>query len=112
MSASYSRRRIARLSLAGILLAAAPAVAGDRPATPEGAQNLQALLARYLPARPAGEPALATVKPDGSDYLVSVDLGALNGVVKAAGGATSYDPAILTYRLTEQDDGKWRLVQD
>ncbi len=112
MSASFSRRRIARLSLAGALLAAAPAVAGDKPATPEGAQNLQALLARYLPAPPGGGPALPTVKPDGSDYLVSVDLGALNGVIKAAGAATSYDPAILTYRLTEQDDGKWRLVQD
>jgi hypothetical protein len=112
MSASFSRSQIARLSLATALLAAFPALAGDRPATPEGAQNLQALLARYLPASPAGGSVLATVTASGSYYLVSVDLSALNGVMKAAGAVTSYGPAILTYRLTEQDDGKWRLVQD
>src|SRR5271166_4000978 len=109
MPASSPRRRIARLaSIAGALLCAWPALAGDRPATPEGAQKLQALVAKYLPAGGAG---LINVRPEGADYLVSVDLSALNGLFKASGANVSYDPAILTYKLTEQDDGKWRLVQ-
>jgi DNA-directed RNA polymerase specialized sigma24 family protein len=76
-----SRRRLASLSLAAALLWAVPALAGDKPATPEGADALRALIAKYLPAAQAGATPLVTVKPDGSHYLVSVDLSALNALL-------------------------------
>jgi hypothetical protein len=112
MSASLYCRK-ARLTLAAwiALGAASGALAGDKPATPEGAQNLRAFFDSRLPA-PANSPSPVTVKPDGSNYVVSADLGALDGLLKSAGANVSYDPATLIYKLTEQDDGKWRLVQD
>jgi Uncharacterized protein conserved in bacteria (DUF2125) len=112
MSASLYCRK-ARLTLAAwiALGAASGALAGDKPATPEGAQNLRAFFDSRLPA-PDNSPPLVTVKPDGSNYVVSADLGALGGLLKSAGANVSYDPATLIYKLTEQDDGKWRLVQD
>src|SRR5208337_1872694 len=70
------------------------------------------LFDRFLPPAPAGTPPLATLKPDGQDYLVSADLSGFNGLIKSAGVAASYEPATLLYRLFEQDDGKWRIVQD
>jgi hypothetical protein len=111
MSATPFRRAAARAWLiAGAALAASSAVAGDKPATPDGAGKLQALFDAFLPAAPAGAP--VTVKPDGRHYLVSADLGAVNGLLKAVGAAVSYDPATLVYKLFEQEDGMWRLVQD
>jgi hypothetical protein len=108
MPASLSRRRIARLSLAaGIALAAVPALAGDEPATPEGAQQLKSFFARLLPAAAAGAPSFLAVTPEGADYLITFDLSAINGLVKATG--TSYDPATIIYKLVQQDDGKWRV---
>ena len=113
MSASFFRRPAARAWLiAGATLSASPALAADKPATQDGAQKLQALFDRFLPASPAGDPAFITVKPGRQDYLVSADLGALNGVLKAIGAAATYEPATLVYKLFEQDDGLWRLVQD
>ena len=110
---AFSRRQAARAFLiAGAALAACPALAGDKPASPEGAQTLQALFDRFLPPAPAGTPPLATLKPDGQDYLVSADLSGFNGLIKSAGVAASYEPATLLYRVFEQDDGKWRVVQD
>ena len=54
-----SRRRIAPLSLAAALCAF-PALAGDKPATPEGANALKALIAKLFPAAQAGaEPLVA-----------------------------------------------------
>ena len=105
-----SRRRLVSLSLAVALLWAVPALAGDKPATPEGADALRALIAKYLPAAQAGATPLVTVKPDGSHYLVSVDLSALNALLAETG--ITYDPAIITYQAVEQDDGNWRLDMD
>ena len=51
-----------------------------------------------------------TVKPEASDYVISVDLSALNPLLKAAGAKVSYEPATLVYKATEQDDGKWRVA--
>lgn len=104
--------RTARPLLAAALLIAGPALGADLPATPEGAQKLQSFLGRYLPASLATEPALVTVAAAGSDYRVSADLNALTGLFKTRDVTTSYDPANLIYKLTEQDDGNWRLVQD
>jgi hypothetical protein len=113
MSANIFRRPAACAWLiVGSTLAACPALAGDKPATQDGAAKLQALFDRFLPSTPAGGPAFIKVKPGGQDYLVSADLGALNGLLKAVGAAASYEPATLVYKLIEQDDGLWRVVQD
>ncbi len=109
---SPRRQRACAWLILGASLAAFPAFAADRAATPDGAEKLQAFLDRFLPQPPAGGPTFATVKPDGQNYLVSADLGALNGVFKAIGAAVAYDPVTLVYKLFEQDDGKWRVVQD
>ena len=98
------------MSLAAALLWAFPALAGDKPATPEGADALKALIAKYLPAAQAGATPLVTVKPDGSHYLVSADLSALNALLAETG--ISYDPAIIVYQAIEQDDGNWRVAMD
>ena len=108
MPASLSRRRIVRLSLAAaIVLGAVPALAGDKPATPEGAQQLKSFFAGILPAAAAGAPSLIAVTPEGADYLVTFDLSAVNNLIEATG--SSYDPATIAYKLVEQDDGKWRV---
>ena len=105
-----SRRRLAPLSLVATLLWAAPALAADKPATPEGAAALKALIAKYLPAVQAGANPLVTVKPDGARYLVSADLSALNALLAETG--ISYDPAVIVYQAVEQDDGNWRVAMD
>ena len=111
MPASRSRRRIVRLSLAaGIALGAAPALAGDKPATPAGAQQLKSFFARLLPGAAAGAPSFLAVTPEGADYLITFDLSAINGLIEATGA--SYEPATIVYKLVEQDDGKWRLKLD
>ena len=109
MSATFPRRpRACAWLTLGAALAACPALGADKPATPDGARKLQALFDQFLPPPPA----FVTVKPGGENYLVSADLGALNGVFKAVGAAVAYDPVTLVYKLFEQDDGKWRVVQD
>ena len=105
-----SHGRLAPLSLAAALLWALPAVAGDKSATPEGADALRALIAKYLPAAQTGATPLVTVKPDGPHYLVSVDLSALNALLAETG--ISYDPAVILYHAVEQDDGNWRVAMD
>jgi hypothetical protein len=104
------RPRFALASLAAAALCAFPALAADRPATPEGAEQLRALIAKYLPAAQAGAPPLVTVTPEGADYLISADLSALNALLRETGA--SYDPATIVYRAVEQDDGNWRLMMD
>src|SRR5271170_7245953 len=105
-----SRHRLAPLSLAAAVLWAFPALAADRPATPEGADALRALIARYLPAAQAGASPLVTVTVEGAAYLISADLSALNEFLKETGA--SYDPATIVYKAIEQDDGNWRLMMD
>ncbi len=85
-------------------------MAADKPATPEGADALRALLAKYLPAAQTGASPLVTVKPEGSHYLISADLGALNALLAETG--ISYDPAVIVYQAVEQDDGNWRVAMD
>src|ERR1700721_2209187 len=105
-----SRGRLAPLSLAAALLWVFPPLPADKPATPEGADALRALIAKYLPAAQAGATPLVTVKPDGPHYLVSVDLSALNALLAETG--ISYDPAVIVYQAVEQDDGNWRVAMD
>ncbi len=108
MSATRFRRRLARASLLTAVLGAAPAFAADKPATPEGALELRAFFSRMLPAAFAGPRPLIAVTPEGSDYLVTMDLSAVNDLIKGTG--TSYDPATILYKLVEQDDGRWRTA--
>jgi hypothetical protein len=102
-------RRFAPTSFAAAALCAFPALAGDRPATSEGAEQLKALFARYLPAA-AGASPLVAVTPEGSDYRISADVSALNGPLKETGA--SYDPATLVYKAIQQDDGNWRILTE
>ncbi len=105
-----SPRRFAAASLAAAALCALPALAADRPATPEGAEALRALIAKYLPAAQAGASPLVTVTPEGAAYRISADLSVLNMLLKETG--SSYEPATIVYRAVEQDDGNWRLMMD
>ena len=103
------RARLAPLWLAAALCAS-PALAADQPATPEGAEALKALIARFFPAAQAGASPVVTVKPESSHYLVSADLSALNALLAETG--VSYDPAVIAYQAVEQDDGNWRVLID
>jgi hypothetical protein len=105
-----SRRRLASLSLATALLWGYPALAADKPATPEGADALKALIAKYLPAAQAGATPLVKVTAEGSHYLISADLSALNALLAETG--ISYDPATIVYKAVEQDDANWRVDMD
>jgi hypothetical protein len=58
----------------------------------------------------AGAAPLATITPEGADYVISFDLGALNALLKETG--SSYDSATVVSKLTEQDDGKWRILTE
>jgi hypothetical protein len=104
-----SRRRLAPLSLAAALFAF-PALAADKPATPEGADALKALIAKFFPAAAAGASPLVTVTAEGARYLVSADLGLLNALLKEAG--VTYDPVKIVSAAVEQDDGNWRVAMD
>ncbi len=113
MFATVLRRCAAPCALlAGVLSLAGNVLADDKPATPQGAESLQAFFDRFLPAPPAGSPPLVNVAPDGQAYRVSADLSAMNGVLKGAGANATYEPAPLVYQVFEQTDGKWRVVQD
>src|SRR5271165_2103981 len=105
-----SRRLLTPAWVAAAALCAFPALAGDRPATPEGAEQFKALIAKYWPAAEAGASPLVAVTPEGSDYRITADLSALNGLLKETGA--SYDPATLVYKAIEQDDGNWRVMMD
>ena len=105
-----SRRPFALAALAAAALWVFPVLAADRPATPEGADALRALIAKYLPAAQAGASPLVTVTPQGAYYLISADLSVLNALLQETGA--SYDPATIVYKAIEQDDGHWRLTLD
>lgn len=99
--------RAALLAGAALCALTTGAAAKDLPATPEGAQKLNAFFSTYIGAAAAGAPPTFTITPEGSDYLVALDVAALAAPLKSAGVA--YDPATLKYKLIEQDDGAWRL---
>jgi hypothetical protein len=98
------------MSVAAALLWGPPAFAADKPATPEGADALKASIAKYLPAAQAGATPLVTVTAEGSHYLISADLSALNALLAEAG--VSYGPAAIVYKAVEQDDANWRVDMD
>jgi hypothetical protein len=99
------------LLLAGLPLAAliSGAAAKDLPATPEGAEKILTFLQTYVGKPAAGAPATTTISVESDDYLVSVDLASMTAALKSAG--ISYDPAVVKYKVFEQDDGTWRVEQ-
>jgi hypothetical protein len=104
------RHFLVSVSVAVAALWAFPALAGDKPATPEGAEALRALIGKFFPAAQAPASPLVTVTPEGSYYLISADLSALNALLIETG--VSYDPAVIAYKAVEQDDGNWRVAVD
>jgi hypothetical protein len=92
--------------LASVALCAVPfaAFAGDRPATPEGAQSLDALFATYL-----GSNAAATAQ-EGGHYEVTIDVAKMMAPLSAFG--FSAEAAQAHFTLTEQSDGAWRVGHD
>ena len=92
------------LLLASTTLAAltSGAAAKDLPATSEGAAKITAFFETYAGKAAATPPALV-VTPEGTDYLVAVDIGALTAPLKSAG--LNYDPAVFKFKVFEQDDG-------
>jgi hypothetical protein len=104
------RRFLAPVSVAVAALWVFPALAGDKPATPEGAEALRALIGKFFPAAQAAASPLVTVTLEGSHYLISADLSALNALLIETG--VSYDPAVIAYKAVEQDDGNWRIAVD
>ncbi len=106
---SHWKRMLLRAGLcaATALTPLAPALAADRPADDAGARAISDFIAAYM-----GKVALPTVKitPTGSGYLVSVDLAAVTQGLQGTGFA--YDPAVLQFKVFQQDDGGWRVESD
>jgi len=90
-------------------LVAGSALAGDQPATPAGAEQLQSLLSQLL--RSGGDSHAVTVRADGADYVIEAELGAL-GALAGNWGQSRYEPPSLLLRAREQDDGLWRVEQN
>jgi hypothetical protein len=86
----------------------AGAAAKDLPATPEGAAKVASFFQTYA-GKAAGAPPALVVTPEGSDYAVAIDIGLVTSATKTVG--VVYDPAIVKFKIFEQDDGAWRLEQ-
>jgi hypothetical protein len=97
--------------LAGVAYAAltGAAIANDKPATAAGAKTISDFFATYFGKAAASPPALS-VTPEGTDYAVAIDIGALNTPMSGAG--IGYEPAVLKYKFFEQSDGAWRIEQN
>jgi hypothetical protein len=87
----------------------AGASAKDLPATADGAAKIGAFFQTYA-GKAAGAPPALVVTPEGSDYAVALDIGVLTSAAKTVG--VVYDPAIVKFKIFEQDDGAWRLEQN
>ena len=84
----------------------AGAFAKDLPADAAGAKTIADFLVTYGGKTLAAAPGLS-ITPDGTGYVVALDLAALNASVKALG--VTYAPAIVKYHVVHQDDGAWRI---
>jgi hypothetical protein len=99
------------LLLTSVALAAltSGAAAKDLPATPEGAAKISNFFATYA-GKDASTPPGLVVTPEGSDYHVAADVGALAASLKSAG--YTYDSAVFNFKVFEQDDAAWRVELD
>src|SRR5260370_7534377 len=99
MPSSRLRASVVGAAMLAAALSAPTAFAADRPATSEGAQKLRDLFGTLLPTAATS---LIVVKAEGSDYIISFDLSALNGLLKAAGVEGAYHPPTPAYQDTNQ----------
>ena len=74
----------------------------------EGADALKALIAKFFPAAQTG--AGAGCDGEAGEFPLSRlrRLSALNALLAETG--VSYDPAVISYKAVEQDDGNWRVL--
>ncbi len=102
-----TRRRSLWLCAApAALMASVTAHAADQSANDAGVKTITDFIGAY-----AGKATLPTIKvtPQGSAYLVTLDLGAATAALKPTG--FTYDPAKLEAKVFQQDDGAWRIEQ-
>jgi hypothetical protein len=102
--ANGTRSRLRALTLCGTAALASAAYAADKPADDSGVKSITDFLASY-----AGKATLPSIKveKDGAGYRVSFDISTAAASLKSAG--VSYDPAVLQFKVFEQDDGQWRV---
>ncbi|HEY3719245.1 MAG TPA: caspase family protein [Roseiarcus sp.] len=75
----------------------------------EGVAKITSFFETYIGKSAALQPALV-VTPEGSDYLVTTDLGAPTSPFKAAG--IGHDSAAFHFKVSEQEDAAWRVEFD
>jgi hypothetical protein len=99
-----TKSRLRALMLGGASALASAAFAADKPADDAGAKTVADFIAAY-----AGQAALPSIKvtQDGGGYRIAFDLAAATAAMKKAG--FTYDPATLTAKVFQQDDGQWRI---
>ncbi|MBV9245046.1 MAG: hypothetical protein JO366_09560 [Methylobacteriaceae bacterium] len=93
------------LGIAAAVLLAQPAMAAE--VTSDGANALLDTFQRYVGKPAAGETGTVAVKVDGETYLVSFDLQKAAKPLETLG--VKVDPAVISFHLTPQDDGTWRV---
>ncbi len=88
------------------------ASAADRPATVDGAKKLGEVFATYF-GKAASAPPNLTIAAGADHYDVAFDYGAaMSALAGTVPGAATYAPAIMKFKLAEQDDGAWRVGMD
>lgn len=104
----FARSALRLAWLGGVATAALTlaASAKDLPADAAGAKTIADFLVTYGGKALVSAPGLS-ITPDGTGYVVALDLAALNTAGKAVG--VSYGPAVVKYRVSHQDDGVWRI---
>jgi hypothetical protein len=105
---SHWKRMLLRTALCGATaLTPLAAFSADKAADDAGTKTITDFVAAYL-----GKATLPTIKitPSGSSYLVSLDLASATQGLKSAG--ITYDPAVLQFKVFQQDDGAWRVETD
>ena len=104
----FARSALHMAWLGGVASAALTlgAAAKDLPADAAGVKTIADFLVTYGGKALASAPGLS-ITPDGTGYLVALDLAALNSAAKGLG--VTYGPAVVKYRVAHQDDGVWRI---
>ncbi len=110
MSPHFTNWRIRAALLAGVasMAMSVAAEAKDLSATPDGAKKIVGFFETFAGKAASAPPALV-VTPEGSDYLIAIDIAAMTTTLKSAG--VSYESAIVKMKAFEQDDGGWRVEQ-
>ena len=95
-----------RSTLCSVSVLALAGAAFAAPATEEGAARLTTSFQAYFSATPG----VVTVTPQGETYAVKLDVTPLTAQLSADGPKVVAAP--LTYVLTDNGDGTWRVTED